>query len=361
MEYSVKEIGSRFGLLDRMFLLGAPGVGKTTFVEEMAREEARKMGREFVDVFRIEEPEKLDLDKVYLYAYIHAPSLTADELAFVAKKGDRYDWTLPTVFEVMTKPNAVGLMFLDEVTNVQDPGVESLLFAIVLEKRIVVKRLSDRVKVIVAGNQPKYSGVASELSSPLVNRFSAIFNVRAPSVEEWIEWMEKKAEAGRKYDKRVALYLSVYKSDMLRVPAERTLEPYPTPRSWTRLAWMLADGLPLDIAPAVVGREAGLKFVKFASVQLDPEDVWRRPEIYLNTTDIEKVYLAVGILSERVKARGRDVVRVVKAVLGSNEELLMLMLQLIPKKERVRVIMEASKDPEVKSKLIRIGMALAKM
>ncbi|WP_158298235.1 ATP-binding protein [Aeropyrum pernix] len=263
-----RRILDRYGA-DRVLLVGPPGVGKSTVVRSYAEDSASREGLEFVDLSEARSLEDLDTDSTYAFLHIYAPLVRAEDLAFIARRGEGYDWTLPSRLAYLTRPGVRGLVFIDEITNVALPEVQTILFSMVLDKRVAYNRLSSGVEVVAAGNSPRDSPVSQWPPPPLLDRFRLLIRVKPPDLEEWVSWMNS---VGRPWDRRVAAVLKVKPVLMYRPPEDEE-DKFPTPRSWSQLAWELAKtGAHGDeavrIAAMVVGRRAAEEARQF--LQPDP-------------------------------------------------------------------------------------------
>ncbi len=288
---------------DRLLLLGPPGVGKSTVVREYAEARARALGRRFVDL--AETPlSEVDLERDYLYLQIYAPLVRPEDLAFIARVEGGYDWVLPGKLRVLADPRAVGLLFIDELTNAASPDVQTVLFSLVLDRRVAYQRLSPGVEVLAAGNEPRDSPVAVEPPPPLLDRFRMIVKVSPPSPEEWASWM---ASRGRPWDRRVAALLKA-RPDLMYRPYGGGMEKFPTPRSWSTLAWELARaGYPegeeaLEIARLVVGERAAREAEPFLARGAGGS--WR--EALARARSEEERLLAVARAAEELAGLGAE-------------------------------------------------------
>jgi len=241
---SPAELGSFLDTVgaDRVLIVGPSGVGKSTAVMEYAERTARKLGRRLIDVKKLTEEELAELlslerlDDYYLFFHIYAPTIRPEDLQFISQKPDgTYDWSLPRRLQLFAKPGASGIIFIDEITSVQLPDVESALYSLVLDKSVANFKFNGNVEVVAAGNRPEDSAIARYPSRPLRQRFRYIILVKPPTVDEWIEWM--KARYGDAWDPSVAAVLKA-RPDLLTptTSEEDYMFKVPDPRTWTALA-----------------------------------------------------------------------------------------------------------------------------
>lgn len=251
-----------------VLLLGPPGIGKSVQVYGAARREAELLGREFVDFHRgLPGDWEERAGELYVYVDLRLTECVPEDLLGYPRPVDAkyYVYTPPLWAKVLSRPEIAGLLFLDEITNVQRDDVVAAAYKITLDRKVGFVKLSDRVRVIAAGNSPEHSAIARELPAPAVSRCKVV-KIATPSVEEWAEYMEE--TYGDSWDRRVLAFLLRFRE--LFCPPVReasTLRQYPCPRNWTRLARELAK-MPdefLEVeAIADVGEEAGAAFATFA-------------------------------------------------------------------------------------------------
>jgi hypothetical protein len=192
-----------------------------------------------------------------------------------------------------------GVLFLDEV-NLAAPATQGALMRVVLDRVVGDERLSAGVSIVAAANPPECSAGGWDLSAPLANRFAHID--WQPDADSWITGMlggfpEVEARiAPEGWEDRIpemqALVASFIRRNPTRLhklPADGTGKAWPSRRSWTNTARVLACAASLgygirsavaaDAVIALVGEGAGSEFVAFAQVAdlPDPESALAAP------------------------------------------------------------------------------------
>jgi hypothetical protein len=126
-------------------LWGAPGEGKSSFVESLAR-----------DGFPV----------VTLIASIHDPT---DFSGLPVHENGRVRFA-PPEWTFAFEDTQQGILFLDELTTAP-PSVQAALLRVILERMVGFQTLPQGVRVIAAANPPELVTGGWELSPPLRNRF----------------------------------------------------------------------------------------------------------------------------------------------------------------------------------------------
>jgi len=126
-------------------LWGAPGEGKSSFVESLAR-----------DGFPV----------VTLIASIHDPT---DFSGMPMHENGRMRF-LPPEWSFAFDEAQQGILFLDELTTAP-PSVQAALLRVILERKVGFRALPPGVRVVAAANPPDMISGGWELSPPLRNRF----------------------------------------------------------------------------------------------------------------------------------------------------------------------------------------------
>lgn len=124
---------------------GAPGVGKSTFIESLHRD---------------------DYPVLTLIASLHDPT---DFSGLPVHHNGRVRFAPPEWVEPFEQ-HGRGILFLDELTTAP-PTVQAALLRLVLERRLGGYVLPSEVSIAAAANPPDIAASGWELSPPLANRF----------------------------------------------------------------------------------------------------------------------------------------------------------------------------------------------
>ena len=285
-----------------VLLLGGPGIGKTTAVEEAARELASEAGREFVDYDdRLADRILADPEKYFVFHNLPLVGVEPVDLTGHPRLDDGRVRYFPLAWaEVMAR--CPGMLFLDDFLDTQRPDVMSAAYRITLERRIGYVRLHPDVQVVAASNTPEYSVLSQMMPPPLANRL-AIVKVDPPTVREWAEWMDR--VHGDRWDRRVLAFLMRFEDHLFRPPKEsETLENFGSPRSWTALALALAARINgSEVYEGFVGPELAVKFKAFLETDVDLERLLSRPEEW-DRLSVDAKYIACLMLANLLPKRG---------------------------------------------------------
>lgn len=186
-----------------VFIWGAPGIGKSTLVEEFSIE----VGLECVSLLGSQlAPEDI----------IGIPQIRGNTSEFLPPK--------------MIAREEPYVLFLDEL-NACSQEVQKAFYSLIYERRVGEYHLPEGSIVIGAGNRTQDAAIVKTMSSALVNR---MFHVQLkPDVKSWLSW----AYANGIHE-WVTDYIS-QRPDHLFSEPPKTEEPFSTPRSWH----MLSDAL----------------------------------------------------------------------------------------------------------------------
>jgi MoxR-like ATPase len=202
------------GILEPVMIWGAPGIGKSTIVDTVAKE--RKM--QVVDL-RLSQLAPSDLRG----------------LPVPDKETRTAQWYPPEFLPTEGR----GVLFLDEI-NMAPPVVQGIAQQLVLDRRVGNYTLPPDWHVWAAGNRKEDRAAVFDFSSALANRF--IHLEVEPDFNSFRDWGIRKG-----LDDRILSFLA------FRVALLHKMDPvspnWPSPRTWEKAASLFkAD---LSIAPAV--------------------------------------------------------------------------------------------------------------
>ncbi|MEM2233745.1 MAG: AAA family ATPase [Nitrososphaerota archaeon] len=343
-----------------VLLIGPPGVGKSRAVREFAEAEAAALGREFVDYDDDDETYirvTKDPEKYYVFLDLRLSECEPTDFLGVPRDVDHYIVYKPLRWvHVFSLQKVAGTFFLDELTNVRREDILAQAYKLVLDRRAGYKKFSQNVRVIAAGNDPESSAIVNLLPAPLTNRFT-VFTVEAPTVEEWIEYVNMH-EGG--VDPRIAGYLLRFREDLIHKAETETLQNFPTPRSWSRLNEKikgrknLPEKVLYNLAQADVGPVVASKFAAFCRIgEILPEPgkiledpdvldsvISRAKERDIMTTDV--LYYAVATVAKEVEEKDATPAKVArffrKLLQLEKGEFLMVFLMTLSPKKRIAII-----------------------
>ena len=219
------------------FLWGAPGIGKSSIVKQIAK--SRGVG--FIDL-RLALMDPTDLKGIPFYDKDSHTALWAPP-AFLPREGE-------------------GILFLDEL-NSAAPSVQASAYQLILDRRVGEYELPDGWAIVAAGNREGDRGVTYRMPSPLANRF--VHFEMDVDVKDWRLWAYKNA-----LDERVISYISYKSEHLFTFDAKSDAKSFATPRSWEYVNSVLkssvSEDLLLETIGGAVGREVAVSFLAFCKV-----------------------------------------------------------------------------------------------
>lgn len=204
-----------------IFMLGAPGIGKTAVMEQIAQE----LGIAIVS-----------------YSMTHHTRQSALGLPFIAHKefeGLSYDVSeytmseiIASIYDVMSESGIKeGILFLDEINCVSETLAPSMLQF--LQYKVFGRhRVPDGWVIVTAGNPPEYNKSVREFDIVTLDRMK-IIEVEA----EYPVWKEYAKE--RNVHNAILNYLDLKKEDFYQVETTVRGKNYITARGWEDLSAMM--------------------------------------------------------------------------------------------------------------------------
>jgi len=248
-----------------VFLWGAPGIGKSDIVAQIAKEENRPL----IDI-RLPLMEPTDIRGIPYLAdvkvYDKDGNLIKDDNG-VPIYDKEFRWSTPS--DLPTDEASRAMVFFDEM-SAAPPSVQAATYQIILNRRIGNYELPVESVIVAAGNRVKDKGVAYNMPMPLANRFSHL--TLEVSAEDWTEWA-----ALNRVHKDVVGYVSFQPGDLNNFNPNQDGMAFATPRSWYFVSELIQEmdsngklvdtNLPAevlgDIVKGTVGEGVGAKFMTY--------------------------------------------------------------------------------------------------
>ena len=215
-----------------IFLLGAPGIGKTAVMEQIAQE----LGIALVSYSMTHHTRQSALGLPFI-----------DHREFDGKEYDVSEYTMSeiisSIYEVMRESGLKeGILFLDEINCVSETLSPSMLQF--LQYKVFGRhRVPEGWVIVTAGNPPEYNKSVREFDVVTLDRLK-IMEVEA----DYGIWKEYASEKG--LHNAVITYLDLKKEDFYHVETTVKGKSYITARGWEDLSQILQlyeeEGLPVD-------------------------------------------------------------------------------------------------------------------
>ncbi len=204
-----------------VFLMGAPGIGKTAIIEQIAQE----LGIGLVS-----------------YSMTHHTRQSALGLPFIIEKnygGEKYSVSEYTMSEIIASVYDLieetgvkeGILFLDEINCVSETLAPSMLQF--LQYKVFGRhKVPDGWIVVTAGNPPQYNKSVREFDIATWDRLKRI-DIE-PEFDSWKEYAYKK-----RIHVSVVTYLDIKKNNFYKVETTVNGKSFVTARGWDDLSQMI--------------------------------------------------------------------------------------------------------------------------
>ena len=284
------------------FLWGAPGVGKSSIVKQIAA--VKDIG--FIDL-RLALMDPTDLKGVPFYDKDSHTALWAPP-AFLPKEGE-------------------GILFLDEL-NSAPPSVQASAYQLILDRKVGEYELPEGWAIVAAGNREGDRGVTYRMPAPLANRF-VHFEMEV-NVDEWRTWAYKSS-----LDERIISYIAYKSEHLFTFDAKSDSKSFATPRSWEYvdniLKSQLDSSLLLQVIGGAVGKDVAVGFLGYVKVMNKLPDI----ESILETSngeysdEMDVLYaLSIGLVSAVLKDNSEERVNnLLRYTLGLKSEFAVMIVQ----------------------------------
>ncbi len=225
-----------------VFLWGAPGIGKSQIVAQVAKEKNFKL----IDIRAVL------LDPVDIRGL---PKISAD---------GQTSWCPPSFLPKESCSDS-GIVFLDEL-NAAPPLVQAACYQLVLDRRVGEYILPQGWTVVAAGNGERDRAVTHRMPTALANRMVHID--MQTSVEDWLIWAEKS-----KIRSEILAFLRFRPKLMHDFDPQHSGKAFASPRSWEFMSRILDSGVDssveYELFQGTIGMSAATEFMGFLRVWRD--------------------------------------------------------------------------------------------
>ena len=281
-----KSITRAFKKKRPLFIWGAPGIGKSDIVGQVASE----IDAHMIDI-RLSLWDPTDIKGIPYYS-------SNDNTMHWAPPQE-----LPT--EADAKKHKFIVLFLDEM-NSAAPAVQAAAYQLILNRKVGTYVLPDNVLIVAAGNRDADKGVTYRMPAPLANRF--VHLELKVDFDDWFQWA-----VNNDIHQDVVGYLTFSKKDLYDFDPKSPSRSFATPRSWSFVSELLEDDddeiTTTDLVSGSVGEGLAVKFMAHRKVSANlpnPSDVLDGKVKTLETREISAMYsLTVSLCYELKEANDK--------------------------------------------------------
>lgn len=297
-----------------LMLWGAPGVGKSDIIKQIANELSTHLKR---------KPNVVDV-RLLLFNPVDLRGIPSAD-----KNKENCVWLRPQIFQMSDSDDVLNFLVLDEITAAPQ-SVQAAAYQIVLDRKIGEHKLPDNCIIIAAGNRITDKSVSYSMPKALCNRMTHI-NIE-PNTEAWKSWALDKG-----IDSRIIGFINWKGQSVLFDFDPSTQEQaYPTPRSWEMVDKYLKLGVK-NVTPLIegtIGVSTTNEFVAFCNTYSELPDITDilngkykdypsqgRPDVY---------YALTSAIVDRVRnstLEKEQVANLVAYLQGMQEEFVVLLLR----------------------------------
>ena len=199
-----------------VMLWGAPGVGKSQAIRQLAGEIEENTGKKTVvtDV-RLLLFNPIDLRGI--------PTSNADKTLAV--------WLKPQIFQMDDSDDVINVLFLDEISAAPQ-SVQAAAYQITLDRVVGEHKLPENCIVIAAGNRVTDKSVAFKMPKALANRLMHI-EIKV-NFKSWKEWAIKSG-----INEKVLGFLSFRQNYLMNSDMSTDDLAFASPRTWEMVSNLL--------------------------------------------------------------------------------------------------------------------------
>lgn len=261
-------------------LTSSPGIGKSSLVQQLAREYNLKL----IDL-RLSQCTPEDLQ------------------GFPMRTGNKATFTPFDIFPLQGEEIPEGyegwLLFLDEATSASK-AVQAAAYKLILDRMVGSFKLHDQVAIVAAGNKASDKAVVNQLSTALQSRLIHFELEADPN-----EWTEHALKNG--FDHRIISFITYMPSKLMDFRPDHQDKTFPCPRTWEFLSRLIKDKPVLPEHGAriagTIGQGVAIEFMTFVK-EFDRlpklEDILANPGLVEVPREAGTKYAAISMLIERL-------------------------------------------------------------
>ena len=266
-----------------VMLWGAPGVGKSQMVAQIAKNH----GVPLIDI-RLSQMEPSDLRGI---------PFRVEEFV---------EWAVPSMLPNLKRHGNRGILFLDEITSAP-PSVSAAAYQLILDRKLGEYEVPEGWAIIAAGNRQGDRGVTYSMPAPLANRFSH-YEVEI-NLDDWVSWAYANG-----IDERIIAFLRFRQDLLFEFDAAQNPVAFPSPRSWEFAHRALqkfdeSNNLLLGALQACVGKAAGIEVKAFVDSldQMPDLDAIVKGEEVATPKEVDLQYaVATALVGRAIRAKDTD-------------------------------------------------------
>jgi hypothetical protein len=242
-------------ILPSVMLWGAPGVGKSQGVRQIAKKIQKETGKTVnVTDVRLLLFNPIDLRGI--------PTANADKTLAI--------WLKPQIFQMDASEDIINILFLDEISAAPQ-SVQAAAYQITLDRVVGEHKLPDNCIVIAAGNRVTDKSVSFKMPKALANRLLHI-EIEG-SFNSWLNWALKSG-----INKNVVGFLSFRTDKLFGFDSTRDDLAFATPRSWEMVSNILnavSDDVEemYPLIAGLIGSGLAIEFRSWCNIHNDLPDV----------------------------------------------------------------------------------------
>ncbi len=218
-----------------ILIYGEPGLGKSSFVQQYCIDAAEAKGKKYVNWtdISVEEQDEVLRDPGRYFVLVDVRTADKEPTSFSGIPTSLNSTEPYLVLKqekwiyLLSKPNADGIIFLDEI-NQGHPQVIKALFEVALDRKIGGTKYATDICVMAAGNLRAEHG-NEPLPPALTSRFDCGVLIADP--EGWLDWAKR-----NNLNEYIVRFVESDPAENFYVRQKNANDPYPTPRNMTKLS-----------------------------------------------------------------------------------------------------------------------------